>query len=631
MNKYQVIDDIQPVLQNKTLFPSIVMWNRLEGRPRTNNFDRALKAEIRDPLFMLTKQWQMGEFKGDDAGTPVTGKVHLETTKLDTFMADSHPPQPFEKEIPLETKVEQMTITFSLDIRTLMGRQWLKMLHDPGIVMLRGEFITAFPIKKPGMDTPEHAPVGAHLTTAQQFAAAAGRMMDGAGLYLHLKESPANHAYDKLPATVVLTPAQKTLIEKLEPAFTAWFESLYSQPLEKNDDSWIPGKLEYQFSCSAPKKGKEKVLWAEEYYHGHLDWYNMVVDRTRETLGDIQPPPSPAADLEKTHTFSFFPAPIQFDGMPDTRWWAFEEGQTNFGHIKPDTTDLNKLLLMEFALIYSNDWYLAPITLPAGTIANVRGLTITNVFGERVWVEPTGLGNDEDFRRWTMYTLNVTSNKEEGEPADRSLLLLPSVPGILEGAPLEDVLFIRDEMANMVWGIERRVPLPDGSSKPGGEAAQELREHYQHILDKQNASAPSAGAPPTLLKNDGEISYRSMTTVPERWIPFIPVHVKNSIREIQLQRAAMPRILEGDTEAPKKIRPRTTLLRKGLDQSPKKPYKLFEEEVPRHGVEVFKGYQRTRWYGGRVFTWLGVRKRVGRGEGSSGLKFDRIEPKKKEN
>jgi len=34
--------------------------------------------------------------------------------------------------------------------------------------------------------------------------------------------------------------------------------------------------------------------------------------------------------------------------------------------------------------------------------------------------------------------------------------------------------------------------------------------------------------------------------------------------------------------------------------------------------------QRTRWRDGRAWVWLGVRKQTGRGEGSSGLSFDRI-------
>lgn len=44
------------------------------------------------------------------------------------------------------------------------------------------------------------------------------------------------------------------------------------------------------------------------------------------------------------------PTTAQFDGMPNTRHWAFEEGATNFGDIDPDTTDIAKLLLIEYGL-----------------------------------------------------------------------------------------------------------------------------------------------------------------------------------------------------------------------------------------------------------------------------------------
>jgi hypothetical protein len=44
---------------------------------------------------------------------------------------------------------------------------------------------------------------------------------------------------------------------------------------------------------------------------------------------------------------------------------------------------------------------------------------------------------------------------------------------------------------------------------------------------------------------------------------------------------------------------------------------------------VSQSFQRTRWYDGRVFTWLGVRKETGRGESSSGLRFDQILPKRR--
>ena len=101
------------------------------------------------------------------------------------------------------------------------------------------------------------------------------------------------------------------------------------------------------------------------------------------------------------------------------------------------------------------------------------------------------------------------------------------------------------------------------------------------------------------------------------------------IRSIRLQRAAMPRILNGDTAKPAKVEPRTTLLREGLDTEIKSTYFINEEEITRAGTNVYQSYQRTRWYNGKVITWLGIRKQTGRGEGSSKLAFDQAKDVKK--
>jgi hypothetical protein len=84
--------------------------------------------------------------------------------------------------------------------------------------------------------------------------------------------------------------------------------------------------------------------------------------------------------------------------------------------------------------------------------------------------------------------------------------------------------------------------------------------------------------------------------------------------------------MEGDPNDPKRVQPKTMLLRDGLDGEARHAYFLHEEEVPREGVQVIKNFQRTRWRDGRVVVWMGVRKVTGRGEGSSGLGFDRIVP-----
>ena len=64
------------------------------------------------------------------------------------------------------------------------------------------------------------------------------------------------------------------------------------------------------------------------------------------------------------------------------------------------------------------------------------------------------------------------------------------------------------------------------------------------------------------------------------------MHVEGSNREIQLQRAALPRILDGDPNPPVKVQPRTVLLRQGLDEHPAQTYFVAEEEVPRAGTRV---------------------------------------------
>src|SRR5881227_3639501 len=65
--------------------PTAVVWNRLEGRPRSDDLTRPLRAEVRDPAWMLARQWQFGEFEGEDAGTPIQAKMTAVASLLETI------------------------------------------------------------------------------------------------------------------------------------------------------------------------------------------------------------------------------------------------------------------------------------------------------------------------------------------------------------------------------------------------------------------------------------------------------------------------------------------------------------------------------------------------------------------
>lgn len=617
-------------LNKKVILPVLPLFNRLEARPRTRDFDRALRAEVRDALWMLTKQWQMGEFRAEDAGSLVSSKMYIEKTMLTKYQPAEHPAEAFDDKVPLEAKVEQRPIPFqagtleiSLDLRLVMGRQWAKLLNKNGFGSFKSKYIENYSIHNPDPETREDVYYCSNQQSLRKHMAAARRHIDGKKLYDEIVSDPNQHvttvgASDSLDADGIES------LKKLGEHFRDWYDQLFYQPQgESPKDAWLPSNLEYQFQCSAPQDAQEKVLTAKEYYHGHLDWYNFSIDQAATTLGQVDQLPQPE-DLNAPIIRSFIPVPVQFDGMPNTRWWAFEEGKTNFGDIKPDTTDLNKLLLIEFGLVYANDWYLLPITLPAGALINIQGMAVKNVFGENFWITATGKGHDNDPNRWTMYSMDIAGN--ERKPADPSFLVVLSVPKIQEGKPIEEVQLVRDEMANMVWGIETRIPLPSGESVPGREAAQDTVRHLKRILK------PSDPDLTQLVDPAADLRYKAMSNVPENWIPFLSTHEKDSIRETRLQRGSMLRVIEVDPQKKihvQRVKPRTNLLREGLDQVNRQSYFINEEEVLRAGTSLTQSFQRTRGYSGEIFTWLGVRKKTGRGEASSQLRFDYLQPVKK--
>ena len=139
-------------LDRKLVLPALPVFNRLEARPRTRDFDRALKAEIRDALCMLTKQWQMGEFKGDDAGSPVSSKVYMEKTMLTKYRPAHHDAEAFDDSVPLETKVEQRKIPFQAGELDEAGRV---IPEFPGCILKLFQGLLIFPTRRGKLIRPE--------------------------------------------------------------------------------------------------------------------------------------------------------------------------------------------------------------------------------------------------------------------------------------------------------------------------------------------------------------------------------------------------------------------------------------------------------------------------------------------
>ena len=109
--------------------PVIKGWNRLEGRPRTVDFGRALRAEVRDALWFLTRQWQFGEFQGEDAGSPVDARVALRATPLRLYAARGQDAVAYDPGVPLETRIEGEPVPRDLTMQVQVSRYFFGLIR----------------------------------------------------------------------------------------------------------------------------------------------------------------------------------------------------------------------------------------------------------------------------------------------------------------------------------------------------------------------------------------------------------------------------------------------------------------------------------------------------------------------
>jgi hypothetical protein len=553
------LDSVYTVaLEPRKHVPLIRGWTRLEGRPSSPDFERSLRTEVRDPLWFLTRQWQFGEFQGEDAASPIDVALGVRSAPL-AQLRITGTDAPYDPGVPVETRVEREPLPFDLTIHMQGSRYLARLLGLRKLLPLLDKFVAKWDIADAiiaGKATPE----------SQRLATAgAGFLVDLEALLKSIREG----TFGADVSAITLDAGERLLLNSAGADLLSWFDRTYGAP-RTEPSAWRDDRLSYQFACRTQAGSDAVSLAADEYRGEMLDWYSFDAAAAQA--------PGP---VTKTETLSYLPSGIEFAGMPSVRFWEMENGRTEFGHIDANTNDLAKLLLAEFVLLFSNDWCVVPLDVPIGSFASVDGLLVTDVFGEQTWIRPANRGGGVDWHNWSMFLLTGDSAEAPG------LFLAPTLTATVEAPPIEQVQFIRDEMANMVWAIEQRVGshLGEGIMLEGGETS----------------DASAAPAPQT--------RYVLGTSVPDYWRPFIPVHVPGSLRSIRLQRARM----EGNFQEPT-----AEVLRKTGD------YFIEEEEIPRAGRIVQRVYQRARWHDGKTFLWIGRRSQTGRGEGSSGLVFDHI-------
>jgi hypothetical protein len=397
-----------------------------------------------------------------------------------------------------------------------------------------------------------------------------------------------------LPAQPAIPAGDRPKVLAAANAFLAHWDALLSEPPAGAASAWQARRLEHAFAVQADLPGGRVVLRADEYRGGRLDWYAF-------TAADGPDLGAPAASRPADHTVrTVLPAPAGYGGMPAARFWEIEDGSVRFGALTTGRTDLARLILAEFALAYGTDWFVVPIDLPVGSVCSVDGFEITDTFGE-----PTAIprSTNESGAPWRLFELAAPDGPER---VAQLFFLAPALAEIAESNPVEEVGLLRDEMANVVWGVERR--YQGGAGRP----VDRYEEHQRRLAVAQRIDTDIG---------DAQLVYRLATDVPYHWFPFVPVRPAGAPAldgVIQLERRPLVRVLaDGSTETPEPL---------GRILVADDPLRLEEEEVDRSGTDVVRTYQLARWIDGRYVAWSGRHRTTGAGEGSSGLRYDSVAP-----
>ena len=563
---------------------SVTLWSRLEPHPRDGSLQRSLQGQVRDPAWFLARQWQTGELEGDDAGSPVQAVIEVASAPLTGYApgTGSGGLVPYDPLVPLEPHIERVPVTLNVRGAAQLGRYAEAAITAAVPAATAAAVITALRGAYPIAATaPADAPEDQSGRAIR--ASLAGRVVDGAALAAAYATAQAGGT----PVPPLPPQAADPGIPAVLADLVAYRASLYSEP--SGDAAWQPRRLDYAATVVSAATTGTVTLAAPDFGGGALDWHSFsYAADSGPAATSAAPAPGQAVPAPTVEMFNFLPNHVTFRGMPPPRYWQYEDAVSDFGAIAPAQTDLATMLVMEFALVFGNDWFYVPVPAPVGSLATVTTLVVTDTFGTRTVIEPA------DDSAWSMFKLTGAAGRSP------FIMVPPSCAATDDGAPLEDVYFLRDDMAAMAWAVEATVQGPLDAPVDAAQLALEFDAAYPQ---------PS----PPAQTQGGPAQYYSLEQIPPaNWIPMVPVVAPAGAR--YFRRGILVRPGYGDVHAAARL------------LEPGQPFFVADECIPREGAEVTRYFRRARWTDGSTVTWLAHRGGPGLGPGWSGLAFDLVRP-----
>ena len=644
----------------------------MESRTRKADVTEALRFRIHDPLWMLSRQWQMGEFRGNDAGTAMSVRCQVASTPISWYGMGPNATTKvmgLNNETPLEPVVEQINREITPLVRVESATYFCSLLASSSIPKDKVKLILerlkkVYPLKNVTdekrsslEDEDVRSFTASRNTRLLKFARAfSTKAFDGYALYVALYTN-------KLAGWNDIVSDIKKEFTPVRTDYVKWFANRYLPKSGKNVSAWNVQELGYKFTADN-SVAKYK---AGDYVGGRVSWYSFDVASMKESQAVLGQDGYKRKDVER-ETIDTLPVLASYPGAPNKRLWEFENRDVFMGNSK-DMQAKGNVAFMQYATMYGNDWMMCPLKTEIGKYIEVERVQVFDTFGipteivKRAGMDDVG---PKTFgQRWQMFTnspfyetIYEGMSKTVKDRFANGLLFPPSLVRTLEGEPLEEVSLLRDEMANMVWGVETRIEDGCGSSLDANLLASEVGQYMEDEYDRKVEEVKTAltvknvkqendrkliqRAQPeeevTEVKSgyESDYKYSLMNSVPLNWIPFVPQHLDSKEerekyegfqggRETILRRGKMPYFFKEYLP----VRPLSSILRVETVKKPdgsdgEKPFFINEEQVQGVGTVIRKNCQRSRWLDGRTYTWMGYSKQIKHTQGVSGLEFDNL-------
>lgn len=575
--------------------PSITTWTRLEPRARDDSLTPSLEAQVYDPAWMLARQWQLAEFRGQDAAFPVDVSFTVDVQPLAGYQPPSGTTEPVGQ-YPLEAFAwPEPASTLSTGASAEFGAELLRLLTEEGCSQASiSNIVAAYPLALPADATVD-------AQGSDYLAFIANRLPDSTQLEPVLR--PAVAPGGSLPANLGIAAADETAVLA---AATAWLTGLNSFALSTPNaaDAWEPTRLEHQFSVTVGStSGPAFTLMAPSWPGRRLEWSDFDVPAQPAATTPATLPTLPGVDPQtSTVSWSGPPHPLTYPGAPNRRYWTFEDPGFNLATVTVGPDDLARMVIVEFASVYGNDWYLQPIPLPVGALHTIAELTVTNSFGETETLGPvapsiptfgsTPTGTPD----WCIFRSNVLQT--DGSAAMLNGLFLPPCAATLQASPaIEDVILVRDDTADIGWAIERTVLGDD-----------------ERPFDRYSATmqAGASSTPPQPADDGSTVRYLLETDIPVFCFALVP----DAGGQPELDLLVLRRLATDGQ--PYDVEPLGQLLTAVQAQY------LFDQELPVVGTTIRRRRYLVRGYDGEVLTWTGRERVIGGKYASIPLAFDEV-------